>query len=179
MFEFLDISFQVLTQTKGLAFLFGGAIIFSLFLWIASRVPFWLRFLGVPIFLALTIWGYSEVDDMLGYPYWGIPTEQAVLLGYDVQPKGDQLEIILWVREKESSRLYATPWSMKKEEQLRKAMQGAKKGKRYAIKRVEPGEEAIQGAAEGKRKGEVFREGEFMLYEFEDFLYPDKENTGE
>jgi hypothetical protein len=166
MFEFLDLNFSlhILTQTKGLAFLFGAAIIFSLFLFITARVPFWIRFVGIPIILALTIWGYAQLDNMLGYPYWGVPAEQAILMGYDVQrnPK-KELEIVIWAREKEGSRLYVVPWSKEKEEKLQKAIEAMKKGIAVGIKR----KKGIEG--------ERYSEGEFVLHEFEKFDYPAKD----
>ena len=163
--EFLDFSFQVLSQTKVLAFLFSAAIVFSLFLWIRARAPFWIRFIGVPIVLALTIWGYSQLDDMLGFPYWGTPAGEMVLLGYDVQPDEEELKIVIWLRGPEGSRLYIIPWSQKKEEQLKKAMEGTKGGKVYAIRPPDKGE---------TKQGQVWRNGDFILYPFEEFIYPDK-----
>ena len=154
MFEFLDSSFQILNQTKVLGFLFSGAIVFSLFLWIRARAPFWVRFLGVPIVLSLTIWGYSQLDDMLGYPYWGAPTEESILMGYDLQAGKDELKIVVWVREEGGSRLYIVPWSQEKEDQLETAMKGMEGGKKYIIREIRKGE--IQ-------QGEVYRKGEFLL----------------
>ena len=175
MLEFLDISFQIITQTKALGFLFGGAIIFSLFLFISARVPFWLRFIGIPVVLSLTIWGYSQMDDMLGYPYWGLPTTDTILLGYDVQRKEDQLEIVIWVREENTSRLYLIPWSQKKEEQLKKAVGEMREGKIIGIQKIQLGGEPSLGEEDGVADGEVQRDGTFILHEFEEFLYPDKE----
>ena len=161
MFEFLEPSFQILSQTKLLAFLFGGAIIFSLFLFITARVSFWVRFIGIPIILTLSIIGYSQLDNILGYPYWGIPTEEALLLGYDVQRRGsEKLEIVIWVREEKGSRLYFVPWSKDKEEKLQKAMEGIKKGKKYGIK----GDDNMTG----------INDGDFVIHEFHDFQYPAK-----
>lgn len=174
MFEFLDVSFQIITQTKALAFLFGGAIVFSLFLFISARVPFWIRFVGIPLVLSLTIWGYSQLDDMLGYPYWGLPTQETVLLGYDIQRKEDQLEIVIWVREETTSRLYLIPWTQSKEEQLKKAMEAIKEGKRFGIRKLAPGEEPLEGDGANDANGERLRAGEFILYDFENFLYPEK-----
>ena len=166
MLEFLDTSFEFLNQTRALGFLFSGAIIFSLFLWIRARAPFWIRFIGVPIVLGLTIWGYSQLGDILGYPYRGAPTEESILLGYDIQPEGDELNIVVWVREGGGSRLYLVPWSQKKEDQLKEAMEGNKAGKKYLIRKPREGE---------TQQGEVYRPGDFILYEFEDFLYPEKD----
>ena len=160
MFEFLEPSFQILGQTKILAFLVGGAIIFSLFLFITARVPFWVRFIGIPIVLTLSIVGYSQLDTILGYPYHGVPTEKALLLGYDVQRRGtEKLEIVIWVREEKGSRLYSVPWSKEKEERLKKAIQGMMKGKKY-------------GVTPGSMKGR--NDGDFILHEFEFFQYPKK-----
>lgn len=177
MLEFLDISFQIITQTKALGFLFGGAIIFSLFLFISARVPFWLRFIGIPVVLSLTIWGYSQLDDMLGYPYWGLPTQETILLGYNIQRKGDQLEIVIWVREGDTSRLYLIPWSPEKEKQLREAEKRMKEGKIVGIQKLQAGEEP--GQKEGEKgdisTGRLYRDGDFILHDFEEFLYPEKE----
>jgi hypothetical protein len=176
MLEFLDTSFQIITQTKALAFLFGGAIIFSLFLFISARVPFWIRFVGIPIVLSLTIWGYSQLDNMLGYPYWGLPAQQTILLGYDVQRREGQLEIVIWVREENTSRLYLIPWSPEKEKQLKEAAERMKEGKIVGIQKLEPGEESVQ--KEGEKgsisTGSNWRDGDFVLHDFEEFLYPDK-----
>ena len=162
MFEFLDSSFQILGQTKILAFFLGGTIIFSLFLFITARVPYWIRFIGIPLVLSLTIFAYSQLDDILGYPYWGIPTEEALLLGYDVQRESKgKLEIVIWVREEKGSRLYFISWSKDKEERLKKAMKGMKDGKKYGI---------IRGT--DKMKG--INDGDFLLHEFHDFKYPKK-----
>ena len=179
MFEFLDISFQIVTQTKALAFLFGGAIIFSLFLFISARVPFWIRFVGIPLVLSLTIWGYSQLDDMLGYPYWGLPAEEVILLGYDVQQKEDQLEIVIWVREETTSRLYVIPWSPEREEQLKEATEKMKTGKKYGIRAVPPGEvaageETLEGDGNNNSAGSLWRDGDFVLHDFENFSYPEK-----
>ena len=162
MFEFLDSSFQILNQTRALAFLLGGTIIFSLFLFITARVPYWIRLIGIPIILALTIFAYAQLDDILGYPYWGVPTEEALLLGYDVQRKHKgELEIVIWVREKEGSRLYFISWSKEREERLKQAMEGMKKGRKYGIIR---GDDDMKG----------INDGDFVLHEFRIFQYPKK-----
>jgi len=129
MFDF-NLSFEILKQTQLLSFLFGSLILFSIFLFKYARVNFWIRFTGIPLVLALSVLGYSQLDNLLGYPYPGSPDRKVILMGFDLQENdNDQLEIVIWVKEKNSSRLYRTPWTNTKEQQIRKAMKQKMEGK--------------------------------------------------
>ena len=169
MFDWLSTSFEVVSEMKLVGFFFGAAVLFSLFLFITAQVNFWIRFVGIPIILALCIWGYAELDSILGYPYPGIPPTEVVLLGYTIQSgKDHKLELVIWVRDKDGTRLYKFPWTKKTEEKLKEAMK-----KQQGSKGKEGG-----GTQYKFSRGESKDPGDILMYEFNHQGYPEKPGSG-
>jgi len=163
----IDWTFSVLAETQSMAYFFGAFLLFSLFVFITSRVNFWIRFVGIPLILVLSIWGYSELDKILGYAYPGDFPKEVQYLAYTIEPKEKEKGqwIILWVRETDGkTRLYRIEYSEKKEQQLKKAKKGQKKGKQYKL--LKPPR---------NKKGNVkYERDTFELHEISHWNYPDK-----
>jgi hypothetical protein len=170
MMLMLDInwwSFDVLAETQSMAYFFGAFLLFSLFVFITSRVNFWIRFIGIPFILALSVWGYAELDQILGYAYPGSLPEKAQYLSYTLEAKEDEVGefwIIVWLRTDDGrTRLYRIEHSEKSEEKLKKANQeGKEKGTKYQL--------------EKRQKGNMeYPDDTFVLHPIKHWNYPDKD----
>lgn len=158
-------SFDVLAETQSMAYFFGVFLLFSLFVFITSRVNFWIRFIGIPLILTLSIWGYAELDRILGYAYPGQLPEKAQYISSTIEAKesGEGLWIIMWVREDSGrTRLYKIEYSKKKEERIKEA-------ERTAL-------EANKGLVVERPRGVVdYEKDSFILHQIEHHYYPDKD----
>ena len=161
--DLFGLSFTILTELQALSFLFGGFVLFSLFLFITAKVNFWIRFIGIPIILVLTIWGFAQLDSVLGYPYPGLPPQEVTVLGMNIEKDSNaKVFIILWVVEDGKARLYKFPWSKQAEEELKKGLGSAKsKGGKLRLKTKE----------KGQTKSDQLP---FILHELYHFKYPSK-----
>jgi len=111
----------LLLYAKPLIYVFGGLFLFFIYLFIAARLHWVLRFIGVPLLLAAALFTYSSLDRLLGFPYPGDIPENSHFLGYHLQPMQADMYFTIWAYagQDEKSRLYLVPYSQTQDEELR------------------------------------------------------------
>ncbi len=111
----------LILYAKPLIYVFGGLFLFFIYLFIAARLHWVLRFIGVPLLLAAALFTYSSLDRLLGFPYPGTIPENSHFLGYHLQPMASDMYFTIWAYAGHDgkSRLYLVPYTQAQDEELR------------------------------------------------------------
>ena len=160
---------------KPLVVVMAVLFLFNIFLFISARAHWVIRFIGVPLILAVSVYSYVYMDKVLGYPYPGEIPKGAFYLGHNLQTTGDKLYFVVWAYPpgESKSRLYLIPFTSSQKKEFRKGRIKQKQtGARMGIRRkVEEESQDQEGQIE---QGDGNLSKDYELYEIKEVNYPPK-----
>lgn len=133
----------LLVYAKPLIYVFGGLFLFFIYLFIATRLHWVLRFIGVPLLLGAALYTYNSLDRLLGFPYPGAIPENSFFLGSKLQFIEEDLYFVIWAHAGHDgkSRLYLIPYTEPQDRELRTQKEKQRQGQvgiRSKMKSSEP-----------------------------------------
>lgn len=108
----------------------------AMWVFIKSSVRPFFKFLLIPAVLAACIAVPTIFVTLMGYAVWLPPPAEFIVLGHNaVVMNGKKQTLEIWIKTKDSTRLYAAPYSKELEKQLEEIRKGRKKGMEGRLKR--------------------------------------------
>ena len=158
--------FILFEYARPLVVVLAVLFLFIIFLFITARVHWMIRFIGVPLIMAVSIYSYAYLDKVLGYPYPGEIPKGSVYLGRHLQSTDKNLYFVVWAypQGETRSRLYLIPFKQSQQKKFREGVKKAGRGDRLGIRRAKPRED---------EDGNLISK-DYELYKIKEINYPPK-----
>jgi len=117
----------------GTAILLGSLILLITMMcaFLITKLPHktWIKFILIPLILALGVMAFVTVPELMGYPYPGVPGGHFQVEDVKLGNGNGGLKIEFWAMEHGESRLYTIPYDAQIMQQLRDAAEAGKSGR--------------------------------------------------
>lgn len=141
---------QVMKDASSFVVLYVAATLLTAYLVVVANIKFVYRFIAIPLWLAFSLSLLVAIDDFLGYAYPDMPEEGELIHYVVLHEKGTKhkwVELWLYHREENRTRLYSIPYTPKTDEELNRGMKMKEEGERVKVKK-KVGSRTTSGALE-------------------------------